>query len=85
MTTLTFLDAPSNVTFFYRDPAEKIDAAMCEFCSRHRIPGRVTADAINLAQAHREKGKSVGVAIEHGKTHVRLWLAMNQPTGPEAA
>jgi hypothetical protein len=74
MTTLSYLDLPSNVVLFFGDPTRKVDDAMCEFCSRHGIPASVTADAINLAQAHRERGNTTGAAIEFGKNHVRLWL-----------
>lgn len=77
MTTLCFYDysEPRNVVVF--NPTKLVDDAMCEFCARHGIPGRVTADAINRAQAHREEGFSTGAAIEHGKAHVREWLRNN--------
>jgi hypothetical protein len=81
---MSYLDSSSNIRFFYRDPAEKIARALIDFCHKHGIPGKQTDDAVNLALACRDRGSSVAVAVEHGKNHVRLWLAMNQ-TSPGAA
>lgn len=74
MTSLTYLDAPNNVIFFYRNPAQKIEHAIRDFCTMHRIPLRHVDDAVALAIDHRNRGKSVAAAIEHGKDHVYLWM-----------
>jgi len=92
MTTLSTLDCdfarifsePSNICVLYRNPAEKIARAMIDFCNKHGIPGKQTDDAVNMALAHMERGHSEAAALEFGKDHVRLWLAMNED-GPEDA
>jgi hypothetical protein len=85
MTSMTYMDGGSVIAFHHRDPAERIDEALRDFCATHKVPDRQMHDAIKFAMSHRESGRSTGAAIEFGKNHVRLWLAMNRPQPPQAA
>lgn len=82
MTSMTYLDGGSVIAFHHRDPAERIEEALCDFCRTHKVPDRQTRDAIQRAISHRESGRSTGAAIEFGKDLVRLWLTTNRPEPP---
>ena len=81
MTSMTYLDGGRVIAFHHRDPAERIDEALRDFCNTHKVPDRQMRDAIQRAISHREK-HSTGAAIEFGKDLVRLWLASNSPEPP---
>ena len=77
MSTLSYLDEPSNIRFFHRNPVETINSALRDFCHKHGIPEKQTDGAVLLAVAHYEGGASPSKSIEFGKDHVRLWIHMN--------